>query len=161
MICDWEKCNDKSPHEWGEEGCEKPTFRCDICGEYFDETVTKKTGERAPFNTVEVCPVEECGSEDYTKMHDGFESGDEVVVLHGRRCIKGVYLRPSGPVLAIIETNGSTYDYPNGLIFGTTKSGWLKLCERLESKRAEIDDALKSADEEIKKIEGEEKCRDR
>jgi hypothetical protein len=157
MICDWEKCDDKSPHEWGEEGCERPTFRCRICGEYFDETRTARTREVPPHDTVEVCPVEECGSEDYTKMHDGFESGNEVVVLDGPEWVKGVFRGRFGPDVSV-KVDGIPYGFSDSQIFTTTKSGWLKLCERLESQRAALKDAIDLADEEIKKLEEEEKC---
>jgi hypothetical protein len=168
MICNDPRCQDKSPHDWGDDGCEKPTFLCSNCEEYFDKFVEKVTQKWTPYQEEVVsffCP--ECCSEDFTTMHGLFSQGDKVVVLDGdllawfRGEITEELSEENGDYRVKVESSSNSIDYYFDNVFSQTKSGYLKLSERLESQRAALKDAIDLADDEIKKIEEEEKCQDR
>jgi hypothetical protein len=150
------KCGGQTSHDWGSEDCKIPTYRCDIdhCGHYFDDEKVVKTSDPYPHDQVFLCP--ECNNEDFTKMHSGFENGDKVVMFDGTDYVQGTY--ESGRWIGTwIRSDNVCHEAEDDDIYSATKSGYLKLIERLESQIEELRAARDMADEEIKKIEEEEK----
>lgn len=162
MTCDSPECEDESPHDWGDDGCSQPDNHCGNCGAYFDAPESRVV-QKATLSQEEVevffCP--KCGAEEFAEMHYGFENGDKIVVLDGKRWEKGIYQDSHSLIQAYIQIEDVSALVFKHRIFSQTKSGWLKLQERFESQIDASQHQWVLADHEIKKIEEEEKkCQD-